>query len=237
MKNKTFKNLIVLGILVILAATTNQVSAKDLGLYPYVPTYNSPIYYNNIYNDTSSYGYVPQTTTAPTTQFNYAQQQPYVYTQPQVQYIAQPAATQIQYVPQQQTVQYVQQQPAVKYVTTTNTQGASALNSVSTTTPTNKVVYGNTGYAGNTGNYIRYDGYNNGMGASAYGGTTQQVSSTPVVDSNGVTALSIKGSGSFMPSSVFQWIMLVLIILAIIVIARMIVRKSSNNDPHAVPTH
>jgi ATP-dependent Zn protease len=143
----------------------------------------------------------------------------------------------VQYIPQQQTVQYVPQQQTVKYVSTTNSQGASAANALSsntntTTSSANRVV------ASNTGNYVNYDVNNNPMGATAYQyNSTGQVVTTPVVDSNGVAALSVKGSGSFMPSSVFQWILLILIILAIIVIARMIARKSQTNDPHAVPVH
>ena len=157
-------------------------------------------------------------------------QQPYLNTQSQVQYVAQPtSAQQVQYVPQQQTVQYAPIQAV-----NGSSQGASALNSVSSS---NKVAYGNTGYVSNTGKYISYDN-NNGMGASAYQyNTAGQIVTTPVIDNNGVTALSVRGSNSFMPSSVFQWIILILIILAIIVIARMIARKSQTNDPHAVPVH
>ena len=76
------------------------------------------------------------------------------------------------------------------------------------------------------------------MGASAYGSQDQGVVANDTnVDGNGVTALSINGSKSFMPSSIFQWLMFIVIMLAIIIIARIIVKKSSTSDPHAVPAH
>lgn len=49
---------------------------------------------------------------------------------------------------------------------------------------------------------------------------------------NGLTALSFRGSGSFMPSSIWQWFIVILLILAIIIIARMIGRR----DTHTVHT-
>ena len=108
------------------------------------------------------------------------------------------------------------------------------------TTSTNKVAYSNTGYSNNTGKYINYD-TNSSMGANAYGAAYnsggQLYAPTPV-DNNSVTALSVKGSGSFLPSSFFQWFILILLIIAIIIVARMIAKKSAtNNEHHAVPAH
>lgn len=242
MKNITFKNFIVVAFFAFIAITANTASAYTVG----IPFGYNVGYDNNIYNNYAPFypaqqqnvqanSYQYQTTT--NSNYVQQQQQPYTYVQPQAQYISQPATVQqIQYVPQQQTVQYVPQQQTVKYVSTANSQGASAANALSsnttTTTSANRVV------ASNVGNYVNYDVNNNPMGAAAYQyNSTGQVVTTPVVDSNGVAALSVKGSGSFMPSSVFQWILLILIILAIIVIARMIARKSQTNDPHAVPVH
>jgi len=132
---------------------------------------------------------------------------------------------------QQQPYTYVQPQQAQpvaqpaqqKVANTGSTQGTSVATANTT---------------GTTGKYINYDANRvnpNTLGASAYGYNNPEVTNTPV-DSNGVTALSLKGSGSFMPSSVFQWIMLVLLILAIIVVARMLGRKSAANNSHAA-TH
>ena len=58
---------------------------------------------------------------------------------------------------------------------------------------------------------------------------TQNVQPT----NNGLTALSIQGSGGFMPSSIWQWFLVILLILAIIVIARMFTRS----EHHEVHTH
>ncbi len=63
----------------------------------------------------------------------------------------------------------------------------------------------------------------------------------PVVNSdqpnNGLTALSLAGSGGFMPSSVWQWLLVILLILAIIVIARMLSRPHVNHEVHTVASH
>lgn len=232
MKKNILKNLIALGIFAILVVSYHDASAAvyyDNGYYnngysTSVTDLSTPIYYNN----SMDVNYVRQPYT-------------YVYAQPQVQYVAQPTTTQIQYVPGQQTVQYVTpQQQTVKYVTTGNTQGASVINATTTTTTTA------TGNKGNTGQYISFDanrGYsNNMMVASAYGNNGGQVyANQPYVgqqvDTNGVTALSLKGSGSFLPSSLFQWIMFILLVLAIIVVARMVAKKSAANNAHTVVVH
>jgi hypothetical protein len=54
-------------------------------------------------------------------------------------------------------------------------------------------------------------------------------------DGNGITALAINGSGGFMPSSIWQWMLVVILILTIIVISRMLVKKPSpaDHDLHA----
>lgn len=146
--------------------------------------------------------------------------QPYTYvsTQQRANYITTPTTTQAQYIPQQ-NVQYVN----------SNTGGTSAVrsNSETTTSP--------------TGQYINFDDATNSnmLGASAYNGyrtTGSQV--TRDNNGNGLTALSINGSGSFLPSSVFQWIMFFLIVLAIVIIIRIIIRKTAaKNSHHEVPVH
>jgi hypothetical protein len=57
---------------------------------------------------------------------------------------------------------------------------------------------------------------------------TEKTDTTKVSDDNNLTALSFKGNGGFMPSSVWQWILVVLLILAIIILARMIAKPASN---------
>jgi len=154
----------------------------------------------------------------------------YVYAQPKVQYIAAPTTTQIQYVPQQQ-VQYVAQPTTVSYVPA-NTQGASVIGS------TRKVVYANAGVNSNTGQYVNYDG--NLQAASVYGYNgynNGQVIVDPTYDPNGVTALSMNGSGGFLPTSVFQWFMFILLVLAIVIVARIIIKKNAANNVHGAPVH
>ena len=51
-----------------------------------------------------------------------------------------------------------------------------------------------------------------------------------------ITALSLNGSNSFMPDTVFEWILVVLLILAIIVIIRRITRPA-DHDVHVVTGH
>lgn len=163
----------------------------------------------------------------------------YNYTQPQTQYyLAQP--TTIQYIPQQQTLQYLPEQN-IQYIPS-NSQGASVIGS---TTYTNKVITkttGNTGTTSNTGQYISYDA--NMLGASAYGYNgaygynNGQVLVDPSYDPNGVTALSINGSGGFLPSSIFQWFMFILLVLAIVIVARIIIKKrNAQNISHGAQAH
>ncbi len=144
-------------------------------------------------------------------------------TQPQIRYLNQPTMTQLQYIPQQ-NVQSVN----------SSTQGASAVRSnISALTGTS--TSGTT-----TGQYINFDGTNpNMLGASAYNGYNTGGSQT-VRDNSGsdLTALSINGSGSFLPSSVFQWVMFFLLVLAIVIVIRIIIRKTAaNNSHHEVPVH
>lgn len=253
MKNKTLKNLIAVGIFAVFVLGFNYSDAAYVGMpFGYGTGYSeqgiySPSYsgnYNSYYYDNvpqQQYSYTQQ---IPTQQYLYNTQQPYTYVQPQVKYIQQPVTTQVQYVPQQ-TVQYVPQQQTVQYVNTGSTQGASAVNAVTTTKKvqtSTATMMKNSGTASNTGNYVNYDTYayntQNGMGASAYGyNNLQQINPNQVIyDDNGVTALSVRGSGSFMPSSVFQWFLLILLILGIIIIARM-VSKTFSKDAHGAPVH
>jgi len=62
---------------------------------------------------------------------------------------------------------------------------------------------------------------------------TAQVDSYPYDNSNQLTALSLNGSGGFMPSSVWQWLIVIFLILVIIIIARILGRKPDHHDAHA----
>lgn len=254
MKNKTLKNLIAVGAFAILVLGASFASAS----YEVIPSgynvgYSYPTYdrgYTGVggasqYYTEQQYSYTAQPAVQ---QYNYATQQPFTYVQapqpqtvvkyvevptvkyvevPTVKYVSAPTTTQTQYVPQQQTVQYVNTGSSVA-----NTQGASVLGASAVTSSYGK----NTGTTGNTGQFVNYDANSKSQGvmlANAYGSYNTQ----PVVyDTNGVTALTVKGSGSFMPSSIFQWFLFILLILAIIIIARMI-SKTFSRDPHGAVVH
>ncbi len=259
MKNKALKNLIALGIFVFLFVGVNSVSAYYVDdMTGYNPSYIVPNYYTSSYSN-SYYSNSPANN-------NYVQSastyQPYTYVEPaqqQIQYVQQPA--QVQYVQQPAQVQYVQQptqikyiQPQVQYVqqpaqvqyvpqqtqtiVRTNTLGASVYNSnqnPNTVATVNRIA--TTGPNGNSGAFVNYDGNNQSvLVASAYGSQPLQQVVTTSDNNNGLTALTVKGSGSFMPSSVFQWFIVMLLILAIVIIARMI-GKSVSNGSHAAPAH
>lgn len=101
-------------------------------------------------------------------------------------------------------------------VTEAKVNTSSNTNTNSTTTDTSRT------YTDNNSN-ISNSGINgNLLGASA--GNSE------------ITALSLGGSGSFMPSSVWQWIFVVILILVIIILARMFVKKPSPYD-HDVHAH
>jgi ATP-dependent Zn protease len=93
--------------------------------------------------------------------------------------------------------------------TNTNTRPVTRVNTTSNTNyPVQNFDQNNTGYPYNT--------YNN--------------------TGNGLTALSVAGSNSFMPDTVIEWIFVILLILAIIVIIRRITRPASH-DVHVVTGH
>jgi hypothetical protein len=68
--------------------------------------------------------------------------------------------------------------------------------------------------------------------------TTSNTELKPVVIDNGndLTALSLKGSGGFMPSSIWQWFLVILLILAIIILAR-ILSRPAHHEVHGVTAH
>ena len=82
-------------------------------------------------------------------------------------------------------------------------------------------VYGNSSY-----------NYNNSLGASAYSGYNQAND-----NGSGITALSLRGSGSFMPSSIWQWLIVIILILTIIVISRIFIRKQTIVQEFHTATH
>lgn len=227
MKNKTMKNLIAFFSFAVLILGAKSVSAGQLGFY-----YGGNSYNNSSYIDTSYYNPYSNSTTS-------YYQEPYTYvdSEPKVKYVYVPQTqtqTQVKYVPVE-TTKYVNTGSTVNSGATSN-QAASVIGTTNNTT-TKKIVTKattNTGSNANTGQYISYD--QNGqqmMLASAYNAYNAQ--GAQVVDGNGVTALTVAGSGGFMPSSVFQWFLVILLILAIIIVARMISKSFSKS--HAPVSH
>jgi len=103
-----------------------------------------------------------------------------------------------------------------------NTSETNTTNKVATTT-SSKTVTDNT--------YNTNESDNNNLDDSAYNGQD---------NGNNITALSLRGSGGFMPSSIWQWFLVVILILVIIVISRMLIRKKQNTtmqESHAVHAH
>ena len=152
----------------------------------------------------------------------------YLYTSPVAPAIPQPVTVYVQqpinYVPQPYTYSYGEQQTykykePVKKVETKQIQNPQQY---PYNPNQNSYVYPNNGMM-----------MNNQMGASAYG-YGQPYNNGQQMNSNDLTALSVKGSGGFFPSSVFQWFLVILLILAIVIIARMISRSmtKSHNSIH-----
>lgn len=114
---------------------------------------------------------------------------------------------------------YYQKETIPKSTTTVNKES----NSYSSTENNSSV---------NSSQQIEDDYYRNNLGASAYNGYDQS-------QGNEITALSLRGSGGFMPSSIWQWILVVILILTIIIIARMFVRKPhpADHDNHVAHAH
>lgn len=113
------------------------------------------------------------------------------------------------------------------------TQPATPTKTVATTTTTRNTVVSprntnanyNNGYV-NDANYQNQNGFNN-----------QNVYPYDDEGRNNLTALSLQGSGSFMPSSVWQWLIVIFLILVVIIIARMITRKPEHHEVHTVVGH
>lgn len=125
--------------------------------------------------------------------------------------------------PAQPTTQYVYGQGPVQYVYVTEPATTKVVKTQTTNTTTKNVV-------------------TNSSSNSNYSNSSSSSNSNelrPVVTdntNNGLTALSLAGSGGFMPSSIWQWILVVLLIFAIIVIARMLSRPE-HHEIHGVSAH
>jgi len=120
---------------------------------------------------------------------------------------------------------YMQNAPVTSATTKTATTSAPAQKVATSNTTATKNTTSSDTSSNNTNGTSSSNSNGNGLGASAYNGA------------NGITALSLNGSGGFMPSSIWQWILVFLLILIIIVLSRMFVHKPSPADHVAHPAH
>lgn len=110
------------------------------------------------------------------------------------------------------------------------TQPAQPAKKTVTTTQNTTVTRANTNTNFNNNGFVNDANYQNQNGFNATG-------MYPASTGNNLTALSLQGSGSFMPSSIWQWIIVIFLILAIIIIARMLTSKPAHHDVHTVAGH
>ncbi|MFA6515375.1 MAG: hypothetical protein WCT42_03900 [Candidatus Paceibacterota bacterium] len=215
MENKITKNLIILGAIIFSFALTNSVSAYAFSNRGYVE-------YNPYNQYVSNQGYIPGYYQTGYSSYNSNNNNIYNPNPTVVTTQAMPPVVNNYYYPTTYTTPKVATTTSNTNNTTSTTQRTYTNNQVApSTSNTNTVDYNNSGYS-------------NSLGASAYNSTGY---SNQTKNSSKITALSLRGSGSFMPSSIWQWILVVILILAIIVIARMFVRKPSPGDHDAHMAH
>lgn len=212
MNNKVIKNLIILGsVFSFLIITNTSLAYTCLG-------YSCNPYYGSGYNQPNT-GYhvydVP----------SYPQLNNYNYPGPNTQpssyyYYSNNSNNNSQPIPQAPVNNYYYSTtyttPKVATATTTDTTKSTVVKSTEKTSDVreDRNVVSNSTQA-------NYD-YNN-LGASAYGSQ--------------VTALSLRGSGGFMPSSIWQWLFVLILILVIIILGRMFVRRNRVEEEMHTNSH
>lgn len=210
MENKMTKKLIILGVIIFSLAMTNNA-------YAYSVNYASstdPIIYQH---DSSRYfdgnqGY---------SQYSYYQQSGY-NTNPMI-----PTYPPIQSGYYQQSVYSTSTNNVVADNTTTKPNVVNNYyyqTSPATTAKTNTTSTSKTTSDTSVNSESVNSGSSNGLGASAYG--------------NGIPALSLHGSGGFMPSSIWQWMLVIFLILIIIIISRILIKKPTvEQESHVAHAH
>ncbi|HLP86969.1 MAG TPA: hypothetical protein VK153_03825 [Candidatus Paceibacterota bacterium] len=215
----TKKFILVLGIVIFCFAMVKSVSAAYNPIYAFS---NNPVsFQSNSAADYYGNGGYPY----PQNNYQYPQssQYPVPYYYPQQVATANTTSTTAT-KPTSQVVNnyYYYQTPSTAKTSTTSTTGTYTYPSSTTSTSNGST----------TGGVINGVNTANNLGASAYNPYAQ-------VSGNGIPALTLRGSGGFMPSSIWQWILVVFLILAIIVLARMFVKKPSpaDHDAHGAHAH
>lgn len=208
MNNKAYKNLIAFTFAFFVLATANNAFAAVTSDERVQPNYNSYQNGYNAYNTGYSQPYYMNQNSgynqvAPTyTQVAPAYQQPVVY-------VAQPAV-QVATAP---TVQYVQSDVPTSYV---NTPSSS-----SSTKSTTRVASSNT---------VKSSSSNNSSSVSTI--PAENLGASAINSTNNLTALSMNGTNSFMPDTVFEWFMTVVGILVLIILIRVLGKKDDHGAHH-----
>ena len=233
MENKITKNLIILGAIVFSLAFANYTFAASDSSYTYYQQsgYNTNPYYNYQGYSPSTYysSYYPQSTvnspipvpTNPINPYNLYSNQ----VSPQYNSYYQTSGYSTNNDNSSNTV--AKTEPSVVnnyYYQTAPTKVATVTNPVPVPKTTTNTTSTTTNYANGTDTNAYPYNYSNNLGASAYTGS-------------GITALTLRGSGSFMPSSIWQWLIVIFLILIIIVISRMFIHKPTPQEAHTVHTH
>lgn len=113
-------------------------------------------------------------------------------------------------------------QPQAKYVAPANNQSAS--NSVNTSNNTKNVV------ASNTSTKTTTQSKSNEVAGTQTG--VVNASDVNQEQSNNLPALSMRGNNTFMPDTVFEWLLTIIFILAIVIIIRLMAKKHGHGDHH-----
>lgn len=236
MTNKSFKNLIIAFAFAIFFVGANSAMAYVPGLYEPQRVYGyttSGAAFTEIQTTYPTYQNVEQATKTvylegPTNYVTSPAKTVYVegptnyvaapaktvYVESPTKYVSAPAKT--VYVPTSTNTVYVQKQAETAYLPSTYSNVGQPTNNVVTTYPTTSQ---NSVYANEN-----VDRYNENLAASVYDANAGSNSN--------LTALALNGSGGFMPSSVWQWIIVVFLILVIIIIIRIMIRKPDEIHEH-----
>lgn len=231
MENKIIKKLIILGAIVFSLALANNAYAANYAL-----SNNSAVYHYNPYSSSvdnqgySQYSYYQES--GYNTNLNPTNPNPINPINPAVNPVNQYYANQVnqgypQPQPQPQYAYYQQSGYSTNNVipSTVTTKPNVVNNYYYQTAPATTAKTSTTSTDKSTTDTSNTEVNNaNGLGASAY---------------NGITALSLRGSGSFMPSSVWQWILVIVLILAIIIISRILIKKPTleMQESHVAHAH
>lgn len=210
MNNKTTNKLIWIGVLAVFLISTNQAFAYVPGVWDPHPRVNSNPTFTTVVS--SAYTTPVQATTNNTYPSSYFNSN------------TQNTGTNTNNNSSNNVSSQTNNQNQVKTVATnTNRATTSTYTTSSTRTSIPQV------------NTVNTMGYINQSGIG--GGIYPNANTNKNVNANELTALSLRGSGSFMPSSIWQWLLVVFLILVIIILSRILTRRHEVHEVHNVAHH